>query len=315
MDRQLTEQYQVRALNPDELEPALKLILPNPTQGAAESELRAGHFLSYLARQHLSIDWRVAIVHGSRLAGAVVGIVSPGKTALVLLSPCDPNSTLCGATATALQTVEQHARDQGVGLLQSLIAPDGPGQAEALAQAGYQYLADLRYLTLPLSAVKEQQGDAAEIVFREYTAVDEQCFLETTERTYHDSLDCPGLGELRSTQDIITSHRHTGIHDPRLWLLAEVDANPIGVVLLTHVPMRNAAELVYVGIVPEARGKRYGRCLVSQAITLAHQEKKNDLILAVDFRNHYAMRIYDALGFAETDRRHAWIRSVATRPP
>lgn len=313
MDRQPTEQYQIRALRPDELDPALKLILPNLTHGAAESELRAGHFLSYLARQHLSIDWRTAIVQRSRLAGAVVGIVSPGKTALVLLSPCDANSALCEATATALQAIDQYAQNQGVCLLQSLVAANVPGQAEALSKAGYHYLADLRYLTLPLPAVPQQQRETAEIVFRQYDSVDEQCFLQTTERTYHGSLDCPGLGELRSTQDILLSHRHTGIHDPRLWLLAEINATPIGVVILTHVPMRNAAEMVYVGVVPEARGKQYGRCLVSRAIATASQENKNDLILAVDFRNHYAMRIYDALGFVETDRRHAWIRSVARK--
>lgn len=313
MDHQPKEQYQIRALRPDELDPALKLILPIPTHGAAESELRAGHFLSYLAQQHLSINWRLAIMRGSHLAGSVVGIQSPGKTALVLLSPCDANSALCEATATALQTIEQHAQDQGVCLLQSLVAANVSGQAEALSKAGYQYLADLRYLTLALPAVPQQQSETREILYRHYHAVDEQYFLQTTERTYHGSLDCPGLGELRSTQDILVSHRHTGIHDPRLWLLAEVNANPIGVVLLTHVPMRNAAEIVYVGVVPEARGKQYGRCLVSRAITIASQENKNDLILAVDFRNHYAMRIYDALGFVETDRRHAWIRGVARR--
>lgn len=313
MDRQPTEQYQIRALRPDELDPALKLILPSLTHGAAESELRAGHFLSYLAQQHLSIDWRMAIVHGSRLAGAVVGIASPGKTALVLLSPCDANSALCEATAKALQTIQQQAQDQGVYLLQSLVAVNVPGQAEALAKAGYQYLADLRYLTLALPAAPQQQSETGGIVYREFHSVDEQSFLQTTERTYQGSLDCPGLDKLRSTQDILASHRHTGIHDPRLWLLAEVDADPIGVVLLTHVPMRNAAEIVYVGVVPKARGKQYGRCLVNRAIKIASQENKDDLILAVDFRNHYAMKIYDALGFMETDRRHAWIRSLAQK--
>ncbi len=85
---------------------------------------------------------------------------------------------------------------------------------------------------------------------------------------------------------------------------------PVGVLLLTHVPLRPAIELVYVGVVPQARGRSYGRLLVRLAIEAASRARKDHLMLAVDRRNHYALKIYGELGFTETDRRHAWIRSL-----
>ena len=69
-------------------------------------------------------------------------------------------------------------------------------------------------------------------------------------------------------------------------------------------------EIVYVGVVPQARGRSYGRLLVRLAIGAASRARKDHLMLTVDRRNHYALNIYASLGFTEMERRHAWIRSL-----
>ncbi len=299
-----------RDLRPHEIHPALKLVLPASTLASQDPNGSADHFVSYLAEQNLEINWKLAIVDGERLLGACLGIVSPGRTAMILPSVCAPRSPLCSAVTRALMNLEHFARHEDLVILQSLIPEQGEGQAHALADAGYKYLADLRYLAL---VIRDQPSSVAlshKLVLEDYCAVDKDVFLRTLEKTYEGSVDCPALTGLRATEDILLSHLHTGIHDPKLWFLARVNGKPIGVLLLTHVPLRSAMEIVYVGVVPEARGNSYGRYLVNLAIEKASMANRNHLMLAVDQRNHYAMKIYESLGFIETDRRHAWIRSL-----
>lgn len=300
----------IRDLRESEIHAALKLVLPSMTLIDEERDARAKHFLAYLAAQNLKVDWKLGIVEGQQMLGACLGIISPGRNAMILQSDCSADSPLCRALADALIRIEHFARKDDVILLQSLIPDLNTGRAHALQWAEYEYLSDLRYLTLVLPGPSGNEPCNPEFAVVDYTSVDQDLFLRTLELTYVDSHDCPALSGLRTTADILLSHRHTGIHDPKLWLLALMDDEPVGVLLLTHVPLRPAIELVYVGVVPQARGRSYGRLLVRLAIEAASRARKDHLMLAVDRRNHYALKIYGELGFTETDRRHAWIRSL-----
>ena len=300
----------IRDLRESEVHAALRLVLPSMTPLDDERDARARHFLAYLAAQNLTVDWRLGIVEGQRLLGACLGIISPGRNAMILQSDCSADSSLCRALADALVRIEHRAQQNDVILLQSLIPDLNTGRARALQWAEYEYLADLRYLTLVLPAPAGDVPCDPEFVVVDYTSADKALFLRTLEQTYVGSQDCPALSGLRSTADIVLSHRHTGIHDPKLWLMALMNGEPVGILLLTHVPLRPAMEIVYVGVVPQARGRSYGRLLVRLAIEAASRAHKDHLMLAVDRRNHYALKIYGALGFTETDRRHAWIRSL-----
>ncbi len=300
----------IRDLRESEIYSALKLVLPSVTLLGDERDTRAGYFLDYLAAQNLKVDWKLGIVEGQRLLGACLGIISPGRNAMILHSDCSADSPLCRVLADALVRIEHLAQHDNVILLQSLIRDLNTGRARALQWAEYEYLSDLRYLTLVLPAPAGDVPCDPEFAVVDYTSVDEALFLRTLERTYLGSQDCPALSGLRTTEDIVLSHRHTGIHDPKLWLLAIINDEPVGILLLTHVPLRSAMEIVYVGVVPQARGRSYGRLLVRLAIGAASRARKDHLMLAVDRRNHYALKIYASLGFTEMDRRHAWIRSL-----
>lgn len=308
------DHFQIRDLRQEDIKPALHLALPSAARTDCDLSGRVDHFLNYLAAQDLEINWKLGILTQDRLIGSVLGVVSPGKVAMILASSCTPETALCDAVTQALELLEQKARHAGLAILQSLIPRDCADRALVLSKAGYAFLADMRYLVLEVPRSIPTASQHPDIVVEDYCSVDEVVFRNTLGRTYEGSLDCPDLNGLRTIEEIVLSHRHTGIHDPRLWLIAKVGDDPVGVVLLTHVPLQSAMEIVYVGVVPEARGCSYGSCLVRLAIENAVRTNSEHLMLAVDHRNHYARKIYSSFGFEETDRRRAWIRKLRTPP-
>ena len=308
------DHFQIRDLRREDIRLALHLALPSAARTDDDLISRGDHFLRYLAAQDLEINWKLGILTQGRLMGSVLGIISPGKVAMILTSPCTPETALSDAVTQALELLEQRARHAGLAILQSLIPRDCAARAQVLSKAGYAFLADMRYLVLEVPRSLPPQPQHADVVVEDYRSVDETAFRNTLGRTYQGSLDCPGLNGLRTMEEIVLSHRHTGIHDPRLWLIAKVGDDPVGVALLTHVPLQSAMEIVYVGVVPEARGRSYGSYLVRLAIENAVRTSSAHLMLAVDHRNHYARKIYSSFGFRETDRRHAWTRMLRTSP-
>ncbi len=304
------DHFQIRDLREEDIRPALQLALPSAARTDHDLLARVDHFLNYLAAQGLEIDWKLGIVTQGRLVGSALGVVSPGKVAMILTSSCTPETALSNAVIRALEMLEQKAQHAGLAILQSLIPPDCADRTRVLGKAGYAFLADMRYLTLKMPRSLPPEPRYLDVVAEDCRSVDEVLFRNTLGRTYEGSLDCPGLNGLRTMEEIVLSHRHTGIHDPRLWLIAKVGNDPVGVVLLSQVPLQSAMEIVYVGVVPESRGCSYGTYLVRLAIENAVRANSEHLMLAVDHLNHYAGKIYASFGFKETDRRHAWIRNL-----
>ena len=71
-----------------------------------------------------------------------------------------------------------------------------------------------------------------------------------------------------------------------------------------------AAELVYLGITPEMRGRGCGRALLSHALWKVAQTTQKTVVLAVDESNAPALAMYRSAGFAPTTRRHALVRKI-----
>ena len=82
---------------------------------------------------------------------------------------------------------------------------------------------------------------------------------------------------------------------------------PAGVLLLEQLEGGRAADLVYLGVVPEARGCGLGYELTCKAMFEAKAVGAAELTLCVDARNAPARRIYDQLGFVEFDRREVFL--------
>jgi ribosomal protein S18 acetylase RimI-like enzyme len=91
-------------------------------------------------------------------------------------------------------------------------------------------------------------------------------------------------------------------------LIARRGQRDVGCLLLADHPLQNQWELVYMGIVPEARGMRLGLAVTRHAQRLAHGAGRERLVLAVDAANAPALELYRRAGFLAWDQRRVFLK-------
>ncbi len=75
---------------------------------------------------------------------------------------------------------------------------------------------------------------------------------------------CAFVQGLRSIDDVLAGYKAVGVYDPSRWfLVCAIDQNPpgrrdLGCLLLTEHSAEKNWELIYFGVVPEARGSGLG---------------------------------------------------------
>ncbi len=127
------------------------------------------------------------------------------------------------------------------------------------------------------------------------------------DRTYEGTLDCPRLNGVRSTEDVLATYRRSGEFDPARWFLVRLEEQDVGCLLLADHPRNEQWELIYVGLVPSARGRGLGRQLVRHAQWLVRQAGRRRLVLSVDAANGPAIGLYASEGFVAWDRRGIYL--------
>src|SRR5262249_11638790 len=147
----------------------------------------------------------------------------------------------------------------------ALLDTDAVPAADWLRQCSFQYTTDLLYL-VSLREKFPSQPPATELVFRPLaekpgvSAPAEQLtrLAQIVQRTYVDTLDCPTIQGLRNVDDVLSTYKSVGIFDASRWFFVQHDNADVGCLLLADHPHHQNCELVYMGIVPEARGHGWG---------------------------------------------------------
>ncbi len=128
------------------------------------------------------------------------------------------------------------------------------------------------------------------------------------EATFIDTLDCPAMNGRRSRGEVLE-----GFLDGRQlrqtapwWEVLEVDGRVAGCLLLQQ-HSSELVELVYMGLLPCARGQGLGKGLVQRAISNARQLGSQTLVVAVDEQNWPALDVYRLCGFQRHQRLQVWI--------
>jgi ribosomal protein S18 acetylase RimI-like enzyme len=88
----------------------------------------------------------------------------------------------------------------------------------------------------------------------------------------------------------------------------------VGCLLLADHPAAGHAEIVYLGLVPEVRGRAWGLELVRHAKTLSHTMGHARVLAAVDAANRPAMAVYERAEFFVWNRRAVWARACRSIP-
>ena len=292
-----------------EIDDALRLILATDAKVAGDEQVL--DFLNFAMHRGMDLNQiRVAEQEG-RIVWAVLPVVSPGRT-MLLLSPPRASRPLSDTVAPQLigHVVEQFAA-AGVHLAQVLMDPRD-ASAIALYQAcGFEHLAELIYLHRMIrTANYPVLPEGMRWTF--YSPQSHRRFAQAIGASYVGSLDCPALNGRRDMEDVIAGHKAAGEFDPRLWhlLCAEGHDQPLGVLLLARSARSDAMELVYLGITPAARGQGLGELMMRQALAVAAASGCELLSLAVDARNAPALKLYYRSGMSRVCTRVALLRDL-----
>lgn len=253
----------------------------------------------------------LAARRGQELLAAAVAQALPGRSAVVWLPqfaapPRDEQQSLASLLMTRLLgDLAAH----GVQLAQALVSCDDQRAATQLQCSGFEFSADLLYLAAPADSFPEQPPRLP-FVLEAFQMADGIRLVRLIERTYVGTLDCPRLDNLRETADVVAGYLAVGQFRPELWQIARYGGQDVGCLLVNLHPEVNHAEIVYLGLVPEVRGRGWGLELARQAQWQAELAECDQAVLAVDAANHPAIRMYAAAGFVQWDRRATWIKSL-----
>jgi len=273
------------------------------------SEERRANLPSLLAAagsSPLAAEGLLGAYRGGRLVGATFSQLQPGKTALVW-----PPRTVAGEPAATDERLLQTACDwlgrQGVRVAQILLRPDMPADETAWRRVGFEPLADLLYLVSQENQFPTRLPKNP-LTFEAYSPVNHQRLARVVEATYQQTLDCPGLDDVREIEDVLDGYRATGVFDPSRWLIVRHEGRDVGCLLLADHPEHGNWELVYMGVVASARGHGWGMDIARHAQWLTRQAGRPRLVLAVDAQNRPAIAMYAAVGFETWDRRRVYSR-------
>lgn len=243
---------------------------------------------------------------GDELVGAVWAQIQPGKTGVLWPPRVKPNEsprTALELMAAADAFFARHA----VSLAQTLLEDARSADAALLKQGGYEHLADLLYLVCTEAYFPPTRPDG-ELEFEIYSPANRDRLAAVMEATYEATLDCPRLNGARAMDDVLTGYQATGPFDPDRWRIVRRVGRDVGCLLLADHPAADQGELVYMGLVPAARGSGLGVQMVRFAQYLTGQAGRGRLVLAVDAENAPALALYASAGFLRWDQRSVFLR-------
>lgn len=206
-----------------------------------------------------------------------------------------------------LDHLKRRHDEVGAWISQCILDPQDTEDRSALERNGFEHLANLMYLHRDLhDPIPESRSQLT--VTTADPDENPQRYAEIIEATYEQTQDCPGLNGLRTGLEAVAGHKSTGGYLPNDWYIFRDADHDVGVLILADQPEQDAWEVVYMGIVPQARGRGYGREVVIQALNAAGGSSRGGLLLAVDGNNSPAIRVYESLGFRLFVEKSVYVR-------
>ncbi len=285
---------------------ALSLLFSRHT--AEECSLRAREVLEAERRGELCLDGLLLAEVDGKPAGAVFSVLQPDGTVMVWPPVVNGRASVEDVSDALLQEVCRQADAAGARMGQCIVELGETTERQTLIRNGFVHFADLSFLERslhePLPPLSDVEFET--VPFAAPSNADR--FASLLERTYVGTLDCPQLDGSRSGAEALQSHRNVGEFDPSRWKIYRDGQADVGVLLLSDHPEQDAWEVVYMGVVPDARGKGFGRAMLLSGLYEARAAGRAAVTLAVDCRNKYARNVYAELGFVDVAVRAVHVR-------
>ncbi|QDV49065.1 GNAT family N-acetyltransferase [Gimesia fumaroli] len=275
----------------------------------AEREIQIQEFLESINGSNSDQHQILIARESGTLVGA--GVLVFTDTATAFFWPPFSQSNDCADAI--LQEMVRRIDRSGVSIGQSLLSPRQLQQRKLLTRNGFPHLTDLLFMRHPLTNLSQSRLPVQKPL--EWVQYDEQQnhqrFLDLLDQTHQSSHDCPVLNDIRTAEESLVSHRSSGDSDQRYWYLFHRAGIDLGVLLLSEHQADNVWEVVYMGVAPEQRGHGYGTAFIQHGLQQAQAQHQSAVILAVDYKNSFAIKIYEDLGFVRQNTLsvHARLRS------
>ena len=294
----------IRAITPEDQDQALALLV---AQSVPEDRaMRLETMRTDLQGGDSPPATLLGAYRGRRLVGAVFAQLQAGRSGVIGLPgalsgepPATPRSLLAMAA--------QRLAAEGARLIYAILEKATEAEVDLLRQIGFKHLAHLLYLVARESEFPPVRPECL-LEFEPYSPATHQRLARVVEATYRQTMDCPGLESVRAVDDVLAGYRQMGAFDPGRWLIVCHAGGDVGCLLLTDHPRHQNLELVYMGVVPAARGKQWGYQIARYAQWVARQMGRQRVVLAVDEGNWPALKMYRQAGFEAWQRRTVWAK-------
>ena len=215
-----------------------------------------------------------------------------------------------GDSAEAVDAVTVAAcawlRERGVKVCQAFATAEERDEMAPLERSGFRHVTQLVFLKCDLPSECDRHGFLA---FAPVRPPFPEEFATTLLTTHAGTLDCPELNATRTPAEVLAGFTAS----PEVqWRLASSSGEPVGVVVFEYDADQAAADLTYLGVVPAARGRKFGAELLKFVVAEASRAGVPVLTVSVDVRNAPATKLYARHGFAEYDRREVWLAAWPT---
>jgi ribosomal protein S18 acetylase RimI-like enzyme len=291
---------ELRAASVAERAEALRLLFQRQTP--TEADRLVANALWLISDGQVDPDGLFVLADPSGLLGVLLCIALPGASALVW----GPETICDEARREREDQLLSHGlvwlRSRGVKVAQALLPPHEHSEVATLERHGFRHITHLWYLRRPPARPLPSVPFVPRLQYEPFQQTDPDLFRQALLLSYVDTLDCPEVNGARTAEEILQGHRAQGLFDPQLWWLLRYEDRPIGVLLVIEQTDSTDWEVSYLGLVPEARRRGFGREAMLHVLQRA-DEAARGVGLSVDGRNHPAWELYRGLGFVPCERR------------
>ena len=300
------QEFRIYRATPREADDALRFYASggtgNPPSDTALDEIREA-----IRKGTWKSDHQILARRGPQLIGSTPFFISPSRTAVIAFPSTAPTET--HETAAKLVKAAAHAAaHEGAKLCIALIPHSFPHGGIPFLSSGFRRIAVLANMELHSLPSESPDQNLQWITYDKSTC---RRFEDTFAATLQGTLDCPSLPRVQTPSEVLEGHKLAGEFQPDLWLLALEANHEIGCVLFNQLRKPGHFCLIYLGVVPDHRGKRYGEVLMRRAMSEAKKRGATKISLSVDEQNRPALKIYERLGFRRTNRTVLYALSIA----
>ncbi|HWB53320.1 MAG TPA: GNAT family N-acetyltransferase [Tepidisphaeraceae bacterium] len=291
-----------------DLQPALRWILGQPDQPASDAQVL--DFLRMAFRRGIDPASLWIATHNGQLIWPILPVTSPGRT-MLLFVPADYRDSMQAQAARVLsEKVLAYYSSRDIQLAQLLLEPSDHRIIDLYASFGFKRLSELIYLQGTPRRNCAYPPLPAGFELRTYDSHTHDLFAAAIQQSYSESLDCPTLSSMRGIDDVFASHKAAGEFDPEKWFVMLEKGVPLGVVLVAPLPSHQTMELVYLGLIPQARHRGLGDLLFRQALAITAHSPHMQLHFAVDSFNRPALKLYYRYGMQRIGSKIAMLRDL-----